>query len=154
MRIVNNRICYPTHNILLDHNVDPFAAAEIVENCNTATKQSRALQDANIVHTIERPIVKMQPHYQSERQERHPEMFLPTQVLFTVTQHNGNYEKVIAVYTCNRNEIREVWKRLYQQGIKCGARYRRFVERQFNVAYNEAYAAFQAAQYVDPATQI
>lgn len=154
MRIVNNRICYPTHNILLDHNTDPFDAAEVIENCHTAAQQSRALQEANIGHYVERPTVTMQPQYASETQEHHPEMFLPTQVLFTVTQHNGNYEKVIAVYTCNRNEIRQVWKRLYQQGIKCGARYRRFVERQFNASYNEAYAAFQAAQYVDPATQI
>lgn len=154
MRIVNNRICYPTHNIVVDHNTNPFEAAEVIENFHTPTQQSRALTEANITHVIERPIVKMQPHYASEAQERHPNIFLPTQVLFTVTQHNGNYEKVIAVYTCHRNEIREVWKRLYQQGIKYGANYRRFVERQFNAAYNEIYAKFQAAQYEDPATQI
>lgn len=154
MRIVNNRICYPTHNIVVDHNVDPFDAAEVIENCHTPTKQSHTLQEANIPHIIERPTVQMKPHYGSETQERHPGMFLPTQVLFTVTLHNGNHEKVIAMYTCNRNEIREVWKRLYQQGIKCGAGYRRFVERQFDASYNEIYAAFQAAQYVNPTTHI
>lgn len=152
MRIVNNRICYPTHNILLDHSTDPFDAAEVIENCHTPTQQAIALHAANIDATFEFPEITFKPHYASEANERKPHLGLPTQIRVEAFLHNGNYSKLI--HCTVHNTYPECWNALYQNNIRVGAIARKQIEARYMLAFNLAVKEYDEANYVDPATQI
>lgn len=157
MRIVNNRICYPTHNILLNHSTDPFDAAEVIENCHTPTAQSIALEAANIPATFEYPEITFKPHYASEVNERKSHLGLPTQIRVEAFLHNGNYSKLIHCTVHNRADIKDCWDTLYVNNLRVGAIRRKQIETRYNTAYNilvEEFYAAQRAMLDDPATQI
>lgn len=157
-RIVNNRICYSDHNVVLceklwaeDRN---FAGNYLMDMADHLTEHGRAgahrreLEGMNNdgSWTIELPTITLQPQYNREYQERHPTMYIPNKMLCMIGLHNGNYHKVIFVAEALRTEgARKIWTHAYQSGFKIGKAQRRVAEAQYEAAYVKAVEAYKTA---------
>jgi hypothetical protein len=154
-RIVNNRICYADHNVVLDEKLwkqdRAFAGNYLIDMANHLTERGRAglhrreLGDMNNngSWTIELPVIRLVPAYQSEYAERHPESNRPTDMLCMMMLNNGNYDKVIWVRQVGIEEgFKTLWLQAYQQGLRIGKAQRRVAEAQFRVAHLAALAQY------------
>lgn len=158
MGIVNNRICYADHNVVLDEKLyknwagggfkymkEVGGALQPAGRANRHRQQLQAMSDDGS-WTIELPQIDISPMYRSEAEERHPQNYLPEQMLATVYLHNGHQLKVIFISHCNRSQsFRPLWDAMYQRGIKISMAQRRAAEARYIVDY-EAIVKCHAAR--------
>lgn len=157
-RIVNNRICFLNHNIVLDpalHATMPDYIFEIAEGLSEAGGPSDHRQELEDMNndgswTIELPTIELKNHWHSESAERRGD--LPTQILAIVTLHNGSYNKVLAVFSCTRNEsFQPIWRALREAKLYFGRKARKEAETEYFKKYDAVVSAYNAAHYEDPA---
>lgn len=153
-RIVDNRICYADHNVVLREDLHKLDTDRVFDKASVLTIDGRAgahrneierfeLVGSGKIWSIELPIVTIEPMYNSEDQERHPACYLPGRMLCKITLHNGNYQKVIFVATCCKEQgFKHLWDKAYRCRIKIGKAQRRVAEAQYNAAYKVALKAY------------
>ena len=147
MKIVNNRICFASHNVVLDPSVHDARPEYIWQVAQALTPNARPslhkmqLNSFSSINTfaIELPQIDIKPMYASEYQERHPTMHLPEQMLATVYLHDGKQLMVIFVGHCRRREsFQPLWNAMYQRGIHIGKAQRRVAEARYFANYDAA----------------
>ncbi len=132
-RIVNNRICYANHNVVLDsiyHRNDPSAIFDLEECLTpnggvTAHEEDLAeLPSAKFV-TIERPTVTIVPYKD------------PARMLATVELFDGNKQKVIFAAHADRSDsFQPLWEAMRKQKIFFGSFARRDAETKYFALYD------------------
>lgn len=159
-RIVNNRICFTNHNVVLDpsvHAARPDYIFELAEVLTQGAKPSTHLEELEAFtsipcYAIERPDITIVPFHNSEGAERMG--LIPTRMLCTATLFNGNYNHIIAMVHCNRSEsFQPIWQTLHKSGITVPTITRRAVETKYFELYDQAVATYNARQ-ADPACNI
>lgn len=150
-RIVDNRICYKTHNVVLEHSlfrnmVNPMDYLLEMEAGLTPEGDAR-LHKAQLDSfnndgswEIEKPKLTITPFHDSEKAEIRCE--IPTKMLATVTLHNGNFNKVICAVHCARSEsFYPLYGTMEKLGIDVGRKARRDAETEYFKQYDALVAA-------------
>lgn len=154
-RIVNNRICYADHNVVLDEAYfkanGQFAQEYILEMGHSLTEGASSHEhraelfemNNDGTWTIEMPEIELRPTYASEVQEHRPEWYLPTGIQVEVYLHNGNYRKLLTVFRQpNCTPFKIIFQMLYQAGYPVGAVSRRKARQKYAAQIAQLRAAY------------
>jgi hypothetical protein len=132
-RIVNNRICYPDHNVVLDillHRQDPSYIFDMEEALTekagpTAHEEELEAMNNDSSWTIELPTVTIVPYKD------------PARMLATVELFDGNKQKVIFAAHCARSEsFQPLWEAMRKQKIFFGSFVRKDAETKYFALYD------------------
>lgn len=147
-RIVNNRICYANHNVLLDptlHRNLPNYVLEMEDALTpdgTAEQHKKELEGFNNDGSweVELPTITITPMWTTEAARMAGE--LPARMLAVATLSNGNRDEVIFTGHCARHEsFYPLYGAMSQRGIDVGRKARREAETEYFKQYDAIVAA-------------
>lgn len=151
-RIVNNRICYPTHNILvertvwtMDHMLKIEAALTPDGNARLHRAQLDSFPNVGTYCEIENPTIIITPYWADSLSQN--TQAIPPRMHIIVTLHDGNKPKVLCSATCDRSEsFYPLYGTMEKLGIDVGRKARREAETEYFKKYDALVASANASK--------